>query len=502
MGSQFPFSPAEIQAGTGGTNYPDSFAIHEGAAFWLMGNGADKRLGIVALPDAPILQGFEGRRQGYKDGYILLECPADHANGAALRRALPWLKPTLLGLETSAGFGDRLGLATPGHTRALRHTLAGAPTRSIAPIFAQQSIREMERSQRTPQDVLSDATWGTFEAGWRGKVGADADHLKTTADIDACVAAGFTFFTIDPGAYVDGEADLARPSRIAEKLEELPWNELESSPADTGKRYGDWNLEIEAGQIQLSLDAVHVAAVKYGGAIAHVVRMYRHLLSQEIPFELEVSVDETDTPTSLVEHVYIASELKRLGVEWVSLAPRYVGRFEKGIDYIGDLATLADTLAGHAAIARRLGPYKLSLHSGSDKFSVYPLIVLATDGLVHLKTAGTSYLEALRVVAAVDPALFRRIGDLAHARYPEDRASYHVSADLSKVPVMGSLKDEQLATLLDDTDAVPGVPRHLRFSPGRVQAAVDGGPGSKRRGALCSPGPALPPAPGAVLLVV
>jgi hypothetical protein len=98
--------------------------------------------------------------------------------------------------------GDRLGLATPGHVRAVRATGS-----SIAPIFAQQSIREMARTGRTPQQVMDDATWGAFLEGWTGGVGADADHLKTPADIDACLAAGFTFYTIDPGAHVDNRAD-------------------------------------------------------------------------------------------------------------------------------------------------------------------------------------------------------------------------------------------------------------------------------------------------------
>ena len=74
-------------------------------------------------------------------------------------------------------------------------------------IFAQQSIREMTRTGRSPDDVMDDATWGVFQEGWRAGVGADADHLKTTADIDLCVAAGYTFFTIDPGAHVDPAAD-------------------------------------------------------------------------------------------------------------------------------------------------------------------------------------------------------------------------------------------------------------------------------------------------------
>ena len=109
-----------------------------------------------------------------------------------------------------------------------------------------------------------------------------------------------------------------------------------------------------------------------------------------------------------------------------------MGRFEKGVDYIGDLAAFQADFAVHAAIARHFGPYKLSLHSGSDKFSVYGIAMQETRGLVHLKTAGTCYLEALRTLSALDPALFREIYAFARQRYPTDRASYHVSAELAK----------------------------------------------------------------------
>jgi len=181
--------------------------------------------------------------------------------------------------------------------------------------------------------------------------------------------------------------------------------------------------------------------------------MYRHLASQTQNFELEMSVDETETPTSVQEHLFIASELTRLGVQWVSLAPRYVGRFEKGVAYIGDLAQFEAELAKHAAIARTLGPYKLSIHSGSDKFSIYPIIARLTAGLVHLKTAGTSYLEALRAVARVEPTLFREILAYAVECYPQDRATYHVSAKLFKIPPADDLLDEELPALLDQFDA-------------------------------------------------
>ena len=118
------------------------------------------------------------------------------------------------------------------------------------------------------------------------------------------------------------------------------------------------------------------AAAKYGRAVAHTVRMYRAIAEAVRAierFELEVSVDETASVTRVEEHLYIAHELRRLGVRWVSLAPRYVGACEKGIDYIGDLDAFRRHFAAHLAVARTYGPYKLSLHSGSDKFSIYPI---------------------------------------------------------------------------------------------------------------------------------
>ena len=183
--------------------------------------------------------------------------------------------------------------------------------------------------------------------------------------------------------------------------------------------------------------------------------MHRHLVEVKgtAPFELEVSVDETETPTSHAEHYYVASELKRLGVTWIGLAPRHVGRFEKGVDYIGDLAAFERDVAGHAAIARHLGPYKLSLHSGSDKFSIYPIVARHTRGLVHLKTAGTSYLEALRTLASVDPEAFRAVYAFARGCYEHDRATYHVSASLDRVAPADAVPAQELPALLDNFDA-------------------------------------------------
>jgi hypothetical protein len=244
-------------------------------------------------------------------------------------------------------------------------------------------------------------------------------------------------------------------SVLEEKVDALPWNILGGDRADLETRLGGKDIDLGDFTFTMSREDALRAAAKYGQAVAHTVVMYRHLLDVmgDGNFELEMSVDETDTITSLAEHIYIVNELRRLNVQWVSLAPRYVGTFEKGVDYIGDLAAFEASFAEHAAVAKTFGPYKLSLHSGSDKFSVYPIARKIAGQLVHLKTAGTSYLEALRAIARIDPTLFRQIMAFALGRYPTDRATYHVSAEVAKVPDFSQLADAELVGLLDDFHA-------------------------------------------------
>lgn len=430
---------------------PRSVTSASGAELGIARTDDGERLVAMAPKGSLFFGDLEGKTQGHHDGRTLLLGPLSTHNAAAIREALPWLRPRLLGLQTSTGFGDRLGLATPGHVRALR-TVGGG----IAPIFAQQSIREMQRTGRTPQEVMDDATWGVFAEGWREGFGADADHLKTFEDVNACVAAGYTFFTFDPGERVDDQAEGVDARTLRGALDGLPWEELEDSFENLKRRYPE-RLTAEGYEVTLGEEALARAAVKYGRAVAHVASMYRYL--EEAmggrPFEVEVSVDETETSTTHAQHAYVVGELSRLGVRFVSLAPRYVGRFEKGVDYIGDIGGFERDFAVHAALARAAssnGPYKLSLHSGSDKPSIYEPAVRQTRGLVHLKTAGTSYLEGLRTVAVLDPALFREIYTFARERYGEDRLSYHVSASLRSAASLRGYADDELSELLERFD--------------------------------------------------
>jgi hypothetical protein len=366
-----------------------------------------------------------------------------------LREFLEWTRPRVLGLADSFGLGDRLGIAGPAHLRAM----VGS---GFEVVLAQQSIRELERTERTPNEVMNAATWAVFQEGWRSGFGADADHLKTPADVELMADAGFTMFTIDPGDHVVDAADEMSNAELRAAAGDLPWTALSETLEGVLSRFAGQRFEIGSELVlEPTTEEVLRGLVKYGAALAHVAAMERHIVEVmgERPFEVEVSVDETASVTSPFEHFLVASELTRLGVKWIGLAPRFVGDFEKGIDYRGDLGVFKTEYLKHLAIAETFGPYKISIHSGSDKFGVYRTIGEIGSGGVHVKTAGTSYLEALRAVAVCDPGLFREILDFARSLYEHERRTYHVSGDLERVPAATTLDDEALVRLLDDEDA-------------------------------------------------
>ena len=351
-------------------------------------------------------------------------------------------KPTVLGLRKSFGYGDRLGLATPGHLAASRKF-------DFAPIFAQQSVRAMERTQRTPQEVLRAAQAALAKANYAGSWGADADHHKTAPDVQRSAAAGFTVFTIDPSAFVSNEADMLRPADL-----ELAVNKISSDGIfeddDWAQFYLGKTYDVsEFMRLEFTPELLGRAAIKYGRAIAHTASIAGAIAKACAgrPYEIEVSVDETDAVTSPLEHLFCGLELKRRDVPVVSLAPRFIGEFEKGIDYRGDLARFESQLREHVAVAKYCGPYKISVHSGSDKFSIYPIVGRVCGDLLHVKTAGTSYLEALRVVARTAPDLFAEIVEFCRGRFDADRKSYHLSTTLAEIdglPRYSGTKDEAL----------------------------------------------------------
>ena len=456
------------------TIYEDSVVVLDGTAYALarLGNG-EKRL--LVSGDTPALSKaevavFHGTPHDNK-----LICELTPANAAVLRSRLPWLNPEPLGVKTSFGFGDRIGLATPGHIAALdsiqrrgaeaqrnleknlRKSAKSADflEKRIYPIFAQQSVRENTRIGRTPQQVLDDALWGMFAKGWNGRWGADADHVKEIAHIAPFVQAGYTFYTIDPSDHVDNAAQTDDLETLRQKSAQLPWLQFGTTAEALLAEYCAGPIALEGVTLHFDEAVLLRALAKYGRALAHTLGLTTAIRQQlgGRPFDLEMSVDETDTPTAAEEHYFIAHELLRRNVPVVSLAPRFVGKFQKGVDYMGDLAEFEAELAKHAAIMHHFGVYKLSIHTGSDKFTIYELINRYANGRVHVKTAGTSYLEALRVISQTDTLLFRQILDLGHERFEKDRKTYFLDCRPERVPGSSQLSDAALPGLLDDFDA-------------------------------------------------
>ncbi len=443
--------------------YPNSINKKDEAAFFIGKENDEKLLYIITTSDTKMLNKFNGEvfeNTFNGEKLYIKRCSLNHNNVISLQELFPFTRPIPIGLSNSFGFGDRLGLANAGHIRSLKGY-------NFKAIFAQQSIRELSRTNRTPDDVLDSAVWAVFQEGYRDGFGADADHLKTTKDIDLMVKAGYKTFTIDPSDYILNGVKAINKLDLMKKVAELQWNDFQDTSANLITRYENKKFDFGGGySLSPSINEILEACLKYNGAIIHIKNICDYLDKQYSKYdhEIEVSIDETDTITTPFEHFFIVNELKRLNVKFVSLAPRFVGDFEKGIDYKGDIEVFKKEYLKHLAIAKYFGFYKISFHSGSDKFTVYNAVAEINEGFVHIKTAGTSYLEALKVVAIKDPELFREILDFAAGLYETEKKTYHVSADMKKIKPANEYKDEELEKLFESND----VRQALHVTYGRV----------------------------------
>lgn len=428
--------------------YGNSLYHKNGYCFFMIKDGLQKYL-ILMSEEADLNNtGFEGEIIQI-DSQQFLKCELIQKNAEALRSTFDFTNPVLIGKADSYGLGDRLGNAGAAHLKAIWDS-------GFKPVLAQQSIRELERTNRTAEEVLDAASWSVFQEGFTDGFGADADHLKTTKDIDRMVKAGYTMFTIDPSEFVVNDAMNMDIGELKESYQNLPWDELDVQSEVQLAYYQKTSSPLNNGSIlDPSEKEVLTGMVKYGNVIVHTKKMVDYLQQTypDHPAEIELSVDETDQPTTPFEHYLIAAEMQRLGIELVSLAPRFCGDFEKGIDFKGDLDQFREEYELHLAIAEKFGGYKLSIHSGSDKFSVYEVIGSIDSGAVHVKTAGTSYLEALRTIAQVNSDLFRDILSFSLTRFDEDKKTYHISADPDQIPNPDRLSNKELVHLLDDNNS-------------------------------------------------
>lgn len=366
-----------------------------------------------------------------------------HENRLTLNRFLPYTAPQAFGTQVATmGLGDRLGIASPGHIQTIRG-------KDIRPVLAQQSIRELALTGRTYEDVLDAAAYAVFQEGYKDGYGADGDHLKKEEDIEYALRLGFTMLTLDCSENIDNTIESMSEAEIAAKYEQLP----ASLRNHYEKRYLETAANVPGATLSYTRQALQKDVLIYDAAINFMEAIFRkYIATLDRAVDFEISIDETATPTSPEAHYLVANELRDRGVTIFSMAPRFCGEFQKGIDYIGDIAQFERELASHAAIAVHF-EYKLSIHSGSDKFSVFPLIGQYTNGLFHIKTAGTNWLEAVRVVAKVNPSLYRRMHQYALDHFSEATAYYHVTTDINAIVPLGEVSDADLPDYMEENNA-------------------------------------------------
>ena len=423
--------------------YSDSIKLDNENVYFLVKD--DQLKYLVVIGQSKTIKKFEGLASGNKKikekGLSVRICYLNNHNLNLLRKIFSYLNPSFCGLRTSFGTGDRLGTATPAHLQAFKG-------KEIFPILAQQSVREMSRTERNWQKVLDDAIWGCFETGYEGPFGADADHVKKIEDLKKAADCGYTMFTLDPSDFIRNDIESIDKQELEQFYHQIPdYQKLE-------KLYLNKKYKFDNQVLIFDENSLKEIMLIYFEALNHVVKCYEFLKDyKKDKFDLEISVDETPTVTSPLAHLFIVLELRRRGVDFQNIALHFLGDWQKGIEYIGDVKQFARELSLHAILAESIGEYKLSMHTGSDKFSVYPIFYQKTNGLCHIKTAGTSWLEEAKVVAMKDPILYREIHQFALDNFKKDSATYNLTTDLSRIPDIDTIPDEELISLFTKNDS-------------------------------------------------
>ena len=283
------------------------------------------------------------------------------------------------------GMGDRFAHQGAAQLRAVILACeAGFP---VHPTW-NKSNREHTIVHSHPDDLRAEADAAVAALDWQDDYYVDADHigLHTVGPF----LAGSNFFTLDVADFTGKPADAASLAAFA---------------ATMADHLGPLPIPGLATPLQLTAEVVAAAAAKFLLAMQEAGRIYRHIAAHKgaDTFVVEVSVDETDTPQTPLELFLILGMLAGERVPVQTIAPKFTGRFNKGVDYVGDLAQFEKEFDEDLyVIAYAIGEFalppslKLSVHSGSDKFSLYPIInrlLKKHDAGLHVKTAGTTWLE-------------------------------------------------------------------------------------------------------------
>jgi tagaturonate epimerase len=360
------------------------------------------------------------------------------------------------------GIGDRFSHQGPAQLQAiLKAREAGI---DVYPVW-NKSNREHLMIKSNPGDVRVEADWTVNALGWTGAYYVDADHvgLKT---VDPFIP-GSDYFTLDVTDFVGKPAEADATEAFAKVVRSY---------------HGRLSIAGINRPFDITEKGILKAADKFLLAVQAAGRIYRYIEEKKGPggFVTEISIDETDMPQSPVELFLILAMIAAEEIPVQTIAPRFVGRFSKGVDYLGDLEQFEKELDDHLRVIgfainefEFADSLKLSVHSGSDKFSIYPIInrlMKKHDAGLHVKTAGTTWLEELVGLAESGTEALKLVKEIyveAHERFAEMTAPYStlINIDPQKLPtpeVVENWSSEQYARALRHVEACPDYNPHFR----------------------------------------
>ncbi|HUW19126.1 MAG TPA: tagaturonate epimerase family protein [Sedimentisphaerales bacterium] len=327
----------------------------------------------------------------------------------------------------SFGVGDRFGHQGKAQLQAIiKAKEAGA---DVTPVW-NKSHREHTIIQTVPGDVRDEADETVKALGWNDSYRVDADHIGLK-NVDLFIDSS-DFFTLDVADFIGRPADKKYKGAFVKKYK---------------KHIGSLEIPGINETFKITKEQVEAIADKFLLAAVEAGKIYRHIEAAKGrgKFITEVSMDETDQPQTPVEMLFILAALADERVPAQTIAPKFTGRFNKGVDYVGDVTRFAkefeQDLAVIAFAVKEFGlakDLKLSVHSGSDKFSIYKSMNIALkkfEAGLHIKTAGTTWLEELIGLALAGSeglSIARRIYANALGRYDELCAPYATVIDIDK----------------------------------------------------------------------
>jgi tagaturonate epimerase len=364
--------------------------------------------------------------------------------------------------KISIGIGDRFEHQGESQLKAILK--AAEKGVQVIPVW-NKSNREHNIVHSEPEGTRKEADHAVAALNWKNQYLVDADHINLT-NVDRFIHVS-DFFTLDVAVYINQPASDESVNAFTQSCKAL------------GKKITIPGIE---KPVEISGDLLQTVAMKYLAAIEEAGKIYRHIESVKGAgnFITEVSMDEVETPQTPVDMFFILKMIADQKIPAQTIAPKFSGRFNKGVDYVGDVAQFArefeeDVLVIDYAV-RNFGlpeNLKLSVHSGSDKFTIYPVmaeILKKYDRGLHLKTAGTTWLEEVIGLATAGGEALEAAKEIyikAFGRKDELCAPYAdvIDIDDSKLPSPEEVSKWDSVKFANTLRHIPGHPDynpHLR----------------------------------------